>query len=148
MTKINLSAIADQLPRAWSSTVVGQAAGANVKVLRMDAAAYPDESHDFDEALLVLDGCMRLDLQGQVTEVNAGEVFIVPAGVPHAVAPGSHGTLVIIDRSDILMGLLRNMQEHRSDLRIVVMSATLQTELFSNFFKVRNQRGAFYCVVI
>jgi len=25
-------------------------------------------------------------------------VFIVPAGVPHAVAPGSHGTLVIIDR--------------------------------------------------
>ena len=41
---------------------------------------------------------MRLDLQGQVTEVQAGEVFIVPAGVPHAVAPGSHGTLVIIDR--------------------------------------------------
>ena len=40
----------------------------------------------------------HLALQGQVTEVNAGEVFIVPAGVPHAVAPGSHGTLVIIDR--------------------------------------------------
>ena len=98
MTKINLSAIADQLPRAWNSTVVGQAAGANIKVLRMDDAAYPDESHDFDEALLVLDGCMRLALQGQVTEVQAGEVFIVPAGVPHAVAPGSRGTLVIIDR--------------------------------------------------
>eukprot|EP01037_Dinobryon_pediforme_P000288 gene288-291_t len=93
MTKISLPATADQLPRAWNSTVVGQAAGANVKVLRMDDAAYPDESHDFDEALLVLDGCMRLALQGQVTEVNAGEVFIVPAGVPHAVAPGSHGTL-------------------------------------------------------
>ena len=49
-------------------------------------------------ALLVIEGCMRLDLQGQVTEVQAGEVFIVPAGVPHAVAPGSHGTLVIIDQ--------------------------------------------------
>ena len=98
MSKVHLASIADQLPRAWNSTVVGQAAGANVKVLRMDAAAYPDESHDFDEALLVLDGCMRLAVQGQVTEVNAGEVFIVPAGVPHAVAPGSHGTLVIIDR--------------------------------------------------
>ena len=73
MTKISLSALADQLPRAWNSTVVGRAAGANLKVL-------------------------RLDLQGQVTEVHAGEVFIVPAGVPHAVAPGSHGTLVIIDR--------------------------------------------------
>jgi HrpA-like RNA helicase len=40
-------------------------------------------------------------------------------------------------QTDILMGLLRNMQEQRNDLRIVVMSATLQTELFSNFFKVR-----------
>lgn len=98
MTKISLPALADRLPRAWNSTVVGRAAGANLKVLRMDDAAYPDESHDFDEALLVLDGCMRLDLQGQVTEVHAGEVFIVPAGVPHAVAPGSRGTLVIIDR--------------------------------------------------
>jgi quercetin dioxygenase-like cupin family protein len=98
MSKIHLASIADQLPRAWSSLVVGRAAGANLKVLRMDDAAYPDESHNFDEALLVLNGCMRLALQGQITEVNAGEVFIVPAGVPHAVAPGSHGTLVIIDR--------------------------------------------------
>ena len=73
MSKVSLAAIADQLPRAWTSTVAGQAAGANLKVL-------------------------RLDLQGQVTEVHAGEVFIVPAGVPHAEAPGSHGTLVIIDR--------------------------------------------------
>jgi HrpA-like RNA helicase len=46
-------------------------------------------------------------------------------------------------QTDILMGLLRNMQEHREDLRIVVMSATLQTELFSNFFKVLLQLVGF-----
>lgn len=98
MQAIALSALANALPQAWASRVVGHAAGANLKVLRMDAAAYPDETHDFDEALLVIEGCMRLALQGRVTEVFAGEVFIVPAGVPHAVAAGSHGTLVIIDR--------------------------------------------------
>ena len=70
MSKTHLISAANQLPRAWASTIVGQAAGSNVKVLRMDGAAYPDESHDFDEALLVLDGCMRLDLQGQVTELE------------------------------------------------------------------------------
>ena len=98
MTKIDLPSLARTLPHAWRSQVVGRAAGANVKVLRMDAVAYPDETHDFDEALLVLDGRMHLDLQGQRVEVGAGEVCIVPAGIPHAVAPGSHGTLVIIDR--------------------------------------------------
>jgi quercetin dioxygenase-like cupin family protein len=96
--KINLLDVAQSLPNAWKSTVLGQAAGANFKVLRMDGQAYPDESHDFDEALLVLDGRMNLLIQGGQVEVRAGEVFIVPAGVPHAVAPDSHGTLVIIDR--------------------------------------------------
>ena len=96
--KINLLDAAKSLPTAWKSTVLGQAAGANFKVLRMDGQAYPDESHDFDEALLVLDGRMNLLIQGGQVDVRAGEVFIVPAGVPHAVAPDSHGTLVIIDR--------------------------------------------------
>ncbi|MBF9267189.1 cupin domain-containing protein [Paracidovorax cattleyae] len=96
--KIDLLAQARDLPAAWRSRVVGRAANANGKIVRMDDAAYPDEIHDFDEALLVLEGRMNLYLQGRRIEVGAGEVFIVPAGVPHAVAPGSHGTLVIIDR--------------------------------------------------
>jgi mannose-6-phosphate isomerase-like protein (cupin superfamily) len=96
--KINCLQRAASLGTAWRSTVVGQAAGANFKVLRMDAQAYPNESHEFDEALLVLDGQMNLSIQGQIVEVAAREVFIVPAGVPHAVAPGSFETLVIIDR--------------------------------------------------
>lgn len=98
MSKTNLLLQAAQLPAAWRSVVVGRAAGATLKVLRMDELAYPSEIHDFDEALLVLEGRMRLQLQGDVLTVEQGEVFIVPAGMPHAVAPGSHGTLVIIDR--------------------------------------------------
>ncbi len=98
MSKIDLLAEAHALTNAWRSRVVGRAADANVKIVRMDDAAYPDETHEFDEALLVLEGQMNLNLQGQRVEVHAGEVYIVPAGVPHAVARGSHGTLVIIDR--------------------------------------------------
>jgi mannose-6-phosphate isomerase-like protein (cupin superfamily) len=41
---------------------------------------------------------MNLKLNNEVVQVTTGELYIVPAGVPHAVAPGSHGTLVIIDR--------------------------------------------------
>lgn len=93
----NLVALASSLPEAWHSKVVGQAAGANIKVVRMDGGSYPNESHSFDEALLVLEGQMNLQIGTAVTRVGTGEVYIVPAGVPHAVAEGSHGTLVIID---------------------------------------------------
>jgi quercetin dioxygenase-like cupin family protein len=93
----NLVALASSLPEAWHSTVVGQVAGANIKVVRMDGRAYPNESHSFDEALLVLEGQMNLQIGSTFTRVGSGEVYIVPAGIPHAVAEGSHGTLVIID---------------------------------------------------
>jgi quercetin dioxygenase-like cupin family protein len=98
MPKLNLSAEASRLPIPWRSTVLGKAAGANVKLLRMDATAYPPETHPFVEALLVVDGHMNLEIDGQLICVQAGEVFLVPAGQPHAVAAGSQGTLVIIDQ--------------------------------------------------
>ncbi|WP_077034277.1 cupin domain-containing protein [Pelomonas sp. KK5] len=98
MSKTNLLLQAAELPAAWRSVIVGRAAHANLKVLRMDERTYPDETHDFDEALVVLDGQMNLEIDSQVVQVRQGEVFIVPAGQPHAVAAGSHGTLLIIDQ--------------------------------------------------
>jgi mannose-6-phosphate isomerase-like protein (cupin superfamily) len=95
---VNLFELASALPGAWQSRLVGNAAGANFKVVRMDGRAYPEESHAFDEALLVLEGRMNLTFADQLVAVRSGEVYIVPAGVPHAVAEGSHGTLVIIDQ--------------------------------------------------
>jgi mannose-6-phosphate isomerase-like protein (cupin superfamily) len=98
MSKSDLLLQASQFSESWRSVVIGQAAGANVKVLRMDDRGYPIERHEFAEALLVLDGLMNLELQGQIIPVKRGEIYIVPPGLPHAVAPGSYGTLVIIDQ--------------------------------------------------
>ncbi len=97
MALTRMSEAAGALPQAWASTVLARFGDANLKVLRMDASAYPDECHDYPEGLLVLDGQMLLDIGGDVVRVGPGELYVVPAGVPHAVAPGSHGTLVILD---------------------------------------------------
>jgi quercetin dioxygenase-like cupin family protein len=93
----NLFELAASLPEAWRSKIVGEAAGANFKVVRMDGRAYANESHTFNEALLVIEGQMNLQFGEKVVPVQSGEVYIVPAGIPHAVAEGSYGTLVIID---------------------------------------------------
>src|SRR5262245_15062667 len=97
MSKTNLHEVAKALPGAWRSLVVGKAGGANIKVLRMDSAAYPDDVHVYAEALIVLEGRLNLQFAHELVTVGPGEVFVVPPGVAHAVAPGSHGTLVIID---------------------------------------------------
>lgn len=68
-----------------------------LKVMRMDGRPYPDESHDHPEGLLVIDGQLNLTIGNEAITVHAGELFVVPVGVAHAVAPGSAGTLIIFD---------------------------------------------------
>jgi len=97
MTTIRLADAAGQLPQAWSSLVLGQFGDARLKLLRMDESAFPEESHDYAEGLLVLDGEMVLRMNGATMRVGAGELCVVPAGVPHSVEPGSRGTLLILD---------------------------------------------------
>lgn len=100
MRKTNLREVSNGLPETWRSKIVGRAAGANVKVLRMDEVASGEEPHAYDEGLLVLDGELNLEIGGEIVTVSAGEIFIVPAHAPHAVAAGSHGTLVILDQDE------------------------------------------------
>ena len=94
---IRLVDLAAQLPQAWSSSVLASFGDARLKLLRMDERNYPEESHDYDEGLLVLDGVMVLRIRGELLRVQAGELYVVPAGMPHSVEGGSRGTLLIID---------------------------------------------------
>ncbi|MBU2240025.1 MAG: cupin domain-containing protein [Gammaproteobacteria bacterium] len=82
---------------AWKSTILAKVGSANIKVMRMDGTPYPDESHDYPEGLLVVDGLLNLKVGSDEITVRAGEIFIVPVGIAHSVASGSTGTLVIFD---------------------------------------------------
>jgi mannose-6-phosphate isomerase-like protein (cupin superfamily) len=88
---------AAQLQQAWTSKVIGAVGTAKIKLIRMDGTAYPEECHDYTEGLLVLDGQMMLNVDGQRIPVGSGEIYLVPAGVPHHVDSGSHGVLLILD---------------------------------------------------
>lgn len=100
---MNLIDEAERLPQAWCSRVLGGIAGAKVKLIRMDGAGIPYESHsDFDEALLVIEGEMQLEIEGDVIHMRSGDFHIVPAGKQHKVLQGSHGTLFLVDAESLL----------------------------------------------
>lgn len=97
MPLLDFVAIAEQLPDSWKSTRLGQVGPARIKVLRMDEHAYEEETHDYNEGLLVVSGSLRLSIGDTEIRVEAGQMYLVQAGTAHGVLSGSHGTLVIID---------------------------------------------------
>ncbi len=97
MSLYDLRTKALALPQAWHSQVLGQIGNANLKVLRMDEHSVIEEVHEYDEGLLVIDGCLELSVRGKKISVISGQLYVAKAGVPHTVEIGSFGTLVIID---------------------------------------------------
>ena len=97
MSLIDFKSVADAQAAAWKSTIVGEVGPARIKVLRMDAQPYEAEVHDYNEGLLVLDGTLRLEVEAETVVVGAGQMYLARADPRHAVLPGSHGTLAIID---------------------------------------------------
>ena len=47
------------------------------------SAASQEHSHDFDEYLLVVQGCYTLLIGGERIEVKAGQEYVIPRGVRH-----------------------------------------------------------------
>ncbi|KAF1038954.1 MAG: hypothetical protein GAK35_03720 [Herbaspirillum frisingense] len=96
MPHIDFQKTADVLPAAWVSRIIGQRGATRIKVPRMDQA-YQEEKHGFNEARIVIDGRLELDVAGEAFSLAAGDMYRVQAGVPHAVRRGSHGSLPILD---------------------------------------------------
>jgi len=97
MPLLEFDALAQALPTAWKSMIVGQVGPARIKVLRMDEMPYEEETHDYNEGLLVVTGRLMLEVAGEAVAVLPGQMYLAEAGVAHAVLPGSQGTLVIVD---------------------------------------------------
>jgi mannose-6-phosphate isomerase-like protein (cupin superfamily) len=97
MPLVRFDSVAEALPAAWRSTIVARVGPAQVKVLRMDEMPYEEETHEYNEGLLVVTGQLLLEVAGEDVVVEAGQMFLAEAGVPHSVRRGSRGTLVIID---------------------------------------------------
>lgn len=68
----------------WSPRVVAELNDYQLKVVRVEGDFVWHDHPDTDEAFLVLEGSLRIDLpEGASVTLGAGELFVVPRGVRH-----------------------------------------------------------------
>jgi quercetin dioxygenase-like cupin family protein len=49
-----------------------------------ETASSAEHTHDYDEYMVVVQGCYTLIINGERIPVNAGEEYFIPRGVPHS----------------------------------------------------------------
>ena len=67
----------------WQPRVIAELNDYQFKLVRIEGDFVWHEHPDTDEAFIVLDGRLRIDLRDGAVEVGPGEMYVVPRGVEH-----------------------------------------------------------------
>lgn len=80
---IDLAAKCASVPETWQPRVVAKLNDYHFKVARLEGEFIWHDHPDTDEAFLVLEGRLWIDLPDGSVKLGPGELFVVPAGVRH-----------------------------------------------------------------
>jgi mannose-6-phosphate isomerase-like protein (cupin superfamily) len=80
---INLREKSELLTDRWQPRVVAELNDYQFKIVRVEGDFVWHDHPDTDEAFLVLEGELRIDLPDGAVRVREGELFVVPRGVQH-----------------------------------------------------------------
>jgi mannose-6-phosphate isomerase-like protein (cupin superfamily) len=90
--------LAAGLTEYWSPRVVGELDEHLIKVARVKGSLAWHSHEREDEFFYVLEGTLRIEMQGECVQINPGEAFVVPKGTPHNPVAEQECLLMLVER--------------------------------------------------
>ena len=95
----------DLFTEQWQPKVIAEMNDYQFKLVRLAGDFVWHDHPDTDEAFIVLEGSLRIDLRDGSVTLGAGEMFVVPKGVEHKpYAEGEARVLLIEPRGVVNTG--------------------------------------------
>jgi mannose-6-phosphate isomerase-like protein (cupin superfamily) len=85
------------LADAWQPRVVAELNDYQLKVVRLEGDFVWHQHPDTDEAFLVIEGSLRIDLEDGSVHLTAGQLYVVPRGVLHKPYAESEAHVLLIE---------------------------------------------------
>jgi mannose-6-phosphate isomerase-like protein (cupin superfamily) len=101
-TPINLRDKAALLTAPWSPRVVAELNDYQFKVARVQGEFVWHDHADTDEAFLVLEGTLEIDLPVGTVTLEQGDLYVVPRGVRHRPRARSEATILLVEPRGIV----------------------------------------------
>jgi mannose-6-phosphate isomerase-like protein (cupin superfamily) len=94
---INLREKCRLISGLWQPRVIAELNDYQFKVVRVEGDFVWHDHPDTDEAFLVLDGALRIDLPGGSVQISEGELFVVPKGLRHKPYAEAEASVLVIE---------------------------------------------------
>lgn len=102
---INLAEKLGRVPELWSPRVIAELNDVQFKVARVEGDFIWHDHADTDEAFLVVEGELFIDLPEETVTLRPGDLYVVPKGVRHRPrAPEGAGVVLIEPRGVVNTG--------------------------------------------
>ncbi len=82
----------------FSERLVAEGFGEIVTVERPPGGALDEHTHPFEAKALILDGEIAIEIDGRTEVFRTGQLFHLPAGMPHAEHYGPAGVRYLVGR--------------------------------------------------
>jgi mannose-6-phosphate isomerase-like protein (cupin superfamily) len=86
----------------WQPKVIAEMNDYQFKVVKLQGDFIWHDHKDTDEAFIVVEGHLRIDLRDGAVHVSTGEMFVVPKGVEHKPHADKEVKLLLIEPRGVL----------------------------------------------
>lgn len=99
---VNLTHKASLIEQQWSPRVVAEMNDYQFKVVRIEGEFIWHSHPETDEAFIVLEGELLIDLPHGTVSVRPGELYVVPRGIEHRTGARTEAKLMMIEPRGVL----------------------------------------------
>ncbi len=118
-SKINLKSKLESIKDYWSPKVIAELNDYQFKLAKIKDEFIWHEHNDTDEAFMVIEGNIEIELEDSTIELSEGEMFIVPKGAKHKpIARGEAHIMLIEARGVKDTGDIENELTVKNDIWI------------------------------
>jgi mannose-6-phosphate isomerase-like protein (cupin superfamily) len=99
---INFSQKFGLFDEQWQPKLIAELNNYQFKLVKLKGDFIWHNHKDTDEALIVIDGVLRIDFRDGSVDVFAGEMFVVPKGIEHKPYAKNEVKLLLIEPRGVL----------------------------------------------
>ncbi|MCJ9669311.1 MULTISPECIES: cupin domain-containing protein [unclassified Neorhizobium] len=99
---INFAEKLARIPDLWQQRVVAEMNDYQFKLVRIEGDFIWHDHPETDEALIVIEGHLRIDFRDGSVHIGPGEMFVVPKGVQHKPFAEKEVKMMVIEPRGVL----------------------------------------------